>query len=277
LLADVHPNIVWSWDPVPLIPVALYAYLYTRRFITVRRETGGRGASWWQAAAAVACVLVLLAALVSPIDRLGEDYLFSMHMVQHILLGDIAPLLVLLSLSRVMMRPLTRRLTSIERALGPFAHPATGIAVWLFFIYIWHIPAMYDAALRHSGIHALEHICFFTGGIALWWPLIQPVPMRRRLTGLGILAYLLVAKISVSALGIALTWSHGAAYSYYEHVPRIWGLTAASDQNVGGAIMMVEQSVLLVSVLAVLFGRMLAQSEQDELRRERLEERAAAG
>src|SRR5205823_6787469 len=240
-----HPRYHWTFDPAQLILLALYVVIYLRRFIRAREEAGGRGAGPLQFAAFVGAVLVMLAALVSPIDALGEDYLFSMHMVQHILLGDIAPLLVLLSLSRVIMRPLTRRLMSIERALGPFAHPATGIAIWLLFIYLWHIPAMYDAALRHSGIHALEHICFFTGGVALWWPLIQPVPMRRRLTGLGILGYLLVAKIIVGALGIALTWSHGATYSYYEHVPRIWGLNPASDQNVGGAIMMVEQSLVL--------------------------------
>jgi len=100
--------------------------------------------------------------------------------------------------------------------------------------------------------------------------------MRRRLSGLGILAYLLVAKISVGALGIALTWSHGATYSYYEHVPRIWGLTAAEDQNMGGAIMMVEQSLVLVIAFAVLFIRMLLQSEEDERRRERFEDAAAA-
>jgi putative membrane protein len=272
VLADVHPHIVWSLDPAPLIPVVLYAYLYTRRFITVRRETGGRGASWLQAACAAGAVLVLLAELVSPIDRLGEDYLFSMHMVQHILLGDIAPLLVLLSLSRVMMRPLTRRLMSIERALGPFAHPATGIAVWLFFIYLWHIPAMYDAALRHSGIHALEHVCFFTGGVALWWPLIQPVPMRRRLTGLQPLMYIFAAKVGLAVLGIYLAWSTSVAYDYYTHVPRIWGLSAIEDQNAGGAIMLVEQSLVLVIVMTVLLIRMLAQSEEEERRRERLEE-----
>ena len=275
-MASVHPHIVWSLDPIPLIPVALYVYLYTRRFITVRRETGGRGAGPFQALCAAGSVLALLAALVSPIDRLGEDYLFSMHMVQHILIGDIAPLLMLLSLSRAIMRPLTRRLMKLERALGPFAHPATGIAVWLLLIYVWHIPAMYDAALNHSGVHALEHLCFFIGGTGLWWPLIQPVPMRRRLTGLSVFAYLLVAKISVGALGIALTWSHGVAYTYYEHVPRIWGLTAAEDQNVGGAIMMVEQSLVLVIAFAILFVRMLLQSEEDERRRERFEDAAPA-
>ena len=77
-----------------------------------------------------------------------------------------------------------------------------------------------------------------------------------------------------AALGLYLTWTSSVAYTYYEHVPRIWGLSAISDQNVGGAIMMIEQSVLLVTVLAVLFVRMLAQSEEEELRRERLEERA---
>jgi cytochrome c oxidase assembly factor CtaG len=267
-----HPHYRWSFDPSQLVVVVLFATVYLRRFVQARREAGGRGAGWPQLAAFSGAILVMLIALVSPIDALGEDYLFSMHMVQHILLGDIAPLLVLLSLSRVIMRPLTRRLMSVERALGPFAHPATGIAVWLTMIYVWHIPAMYDAALNHDGIHALEHTCFFIGGIAVWWPLIQPVPMRRRLTGLGVFGYLIAAKISIGLLGIFLTWSHGVAYPYYEHVPRIWGLSAIEDQNLGGAIMMVEQSIVLVIAFVILFVRMLLQSEQDEKRRERFED-----
>jgi cytochrome c oxidase assembly factor CtaG len=267
-----HPHLHWTLDPAQLIAVGLWVVIYLRRFIHAREEAGGRGAGPLQLAAFIGSVLVMLAALVSPIDGLGEDYLFSMHMVQHILLGDIAPLLVLLSLSRVIMRPLTRRLMSVERALGPLAHPATGIAVWLTLIYVWHIPAMYDAALNHGALHALEHTCFFIGGIALWWPVIQPVPMRRRLSGLGIFAYLLVAKFCLGGLGIFLTWSHGVAYPYYEHVPRIWGLSPVEDQNLGGAIMMVEQSIVLVIAFAILFVRMLLQSEEDERRRERFEQ-----
>ncbi|HET8673811.1 MAG TPA: cytochrome c oxidase assembly protein [Thermoleophilaceae bacterium] len=271
-----HPHLHWTFDAAQLIPLGLWVVIYLRRFIHAREEAGGRGAGPLQLAAFIGSVIVLLAALVSPIDGLGEDYLFSMHMVQHILLGDIAPLLVLLSLSRVIMRPLTRRLMAVERALGPLAHPATGIAVWLLLIYVWHIPVMYDAALNHDAIHALEHTCFFAAGIALWWPLIQPVPMRRRLTGLSVFAYILVAKLCIGGLGIFLTWSHGVAYSYYEHVPRIWGLSAIEDQNLGGAIMMVEQSIVLVIAFAILFVRMLLQSEEDELRRERFEDAAPA-
>jgi len=260
-----------------LIPIGAYAYFYLRRFREVRRTSGPRGAGPRHLAAFIASIVVILVALVSPLDGLGEDYLFSAHMVQHLFLGDLAPLLMLLALSRVIMRPITRRLQTVERALGPLANPACALILWLSFIYFWHLPALYNAALEHSAIHALEHVSFFTAGVLVWWPLIQPVPMRNRLSGMWTFGYIGAAKLGLASLGLYLTWTTTVTYSYYEHVPRIWGLNALTDQNVGGAIMMVEQSILLVTVLAVLFGRMLAQSEQDQLRRERLEERAAAG
>jgi putative membrane protein len=217
----------------------------------------------------------MLVALVSPIDALGEDYLFTMHMSQHILLGDIAPLLLLLSLSRVIMRPATRRLMRVERALGPLAHPVTFIVIWFALLYFWHIPALYEAAIQHPAVHALEHISFFTAGCAVWWPLIQPVPMRYKLTGLATFAYILAAKLGLGMLGLYLTWSKNLAYDYYAGVPRIWGLSPIEDQNVGGAIMMLEQSLVLVTAFCILFVRMLLQSEEEERRRERLEDAAA--
>jgi putative membrane protein len=274
-LVAAHPQIHWLPDPTVLAPIALLVGLYSWRFAQARREAHGRGAGPLQAAAFAGAVVALLAALVSPIDRLGEDYLFSAHMLQHVLLGDIAPLLLLLSLSRVIMRPLTRRLMALERALGPFAHPVTGLALWLFLMYLWHVPALYDAALEHGAVHVLEHVSFFTAGVAVWWPLIQPVPMRRRMTGLWPLAYIATAKLGLATLGLYLTWSHTAIYDFYEHVPRIWGLSAVQDQNVGGAIMMVEQSLTFVMVLAWVFVRMLGQSEAEQRRRERLEDAAA--
>ena len=197
-------------------------------------------------------------------------------MVQHVLLGDIAPLLLLLALSRVMMRPATRRLMRVERALGPLANPVTGIAIWLFLMYLWHVPALYDAATQSPLLHVLEHACFFAAGLALWWPLIQPVPMRRRLTGMQPLAYIASAKASLAALGLYLAWSTSVFYPYYETTPRIWGLSPVEDQNVGGVIMMVEQSMTLVLVMVVLFVRMLTRSEEEQRSRERREDAAAA-
>ena len=270
-----HPQIHWLPDPAVLAPIALLVFVYARRFVAARREAGPRGASALNAVAFAGGILALLAALASPIDGLGEDYLFSAHMLQHVLLGDIAPLLLLLGLSRVIMRPATRRLTAVERKLGRFAHPATGLVAWLVLMYLWHIPALYDAALDHAGVHLLEHVSFFTAGVAVWWPLIQPVPMRRRLTGLSPLAYIGTAKFGLAALGLYLTWSGTAIYTYYEHVPRIWGLSPVEDQNVGGALMMVEQSLTFVIILVVVFVQLLSRSEEEERRRERLEDAAA--
>jgi putative membrane protein len=272
-----HPHIEWLSDPAVLAPLALLAGIYVWRFRQARREADGRGAGPLQAVAFAGAMVALLAALVSPVEGLGEHYLFSAHMVQHVLLGDIAPLLLLLALSRVIMRPATRRLMRIERALGPFASPVTGIALWLGLMYLWHVPALYDAAVENPLVHLLEHVSFFAAGIALWWPLIQPVPMRRRLTGLQPLGYIGAAKAGLAALGLYLAWSTTVLYPYYEQTPRIWGLSPIEDQNVGGVIMLVEQSFTLVIVMVALFVGMLARSEEEQRRKERLEEAEATG
>ena len=271
-----HPDVHWNLSPIVLGSLALYAAIYLWRWRRARIEEGGRGAGVSQMACFAVAMVALCAAVVSPIDGLGEDYLFSMHMLQHILLGDIAPVFLLLALSRVIMRPATRRLVAVERALGRFAHPLTGLFLWFGLIYLWHIPALYDAAAASPAVHALEHASFFTAGVALWWPLVQPVPMRRRMTGMWPFAYIAAAKAGLAGLGLYLTWTKGVVYDHYESVPRIWGLTALEDQNVGGAMMMLEQSVVLLIAFVVLFTRMLGQSEADELRRERLEDAAAA-
>jgi cytochrome c oxidase assembly factor CtaG len=272
LVIATDPEIRWLSDPAVLVPLATLAGVYVWRFRDARRVAGTRGASGLHALAFAGAMLALLIALASPIEGLGDDYLFSAHMLQHLLLGDIAPLLLLLALSRVMMRPATRRLAAVERGLGPFATPLTGLVAWLVLMYVWHIPALYDAALRHPVVHLVEHASFFAAGVAVWWPLVQPVPMRRQMTGLQPIAYIGAAKAGMAALGIYLTWSSTAIYTYYEDVPRIWGLSPVEDQNVGGVIMMVEQSVTFGLVLVALFVQMLVRSETEQRRRERLEE-----
>ncbi|MEX2195015.1 MAG: cytochrome c oxidase assembly protein [Thermoleophilaceae bacterium] len=272
---SADPEIRWTLDPMILLALAAYAGIYAWRFRGARREAGGRGAGLARAAAFAAAMLALAAALISPIAALGEEHLFSMHMLQHVLLGDIAPVLLLLSLSRVIMRPATRRLVAIERRLGRLAHPAVFLAGWLGLVYVWHIPALYDAATQTPALHALEHASFFAAGVLFWWPLVQPVPMRHRMTGLQPFVYIGAGKALLAGLGVFLTWSNTVVYSHYETVPRIWGLSALDDQNVGGAIMMAEQSIVLAIAFATLFVLMIGRSEEEERRRERLEEAAA--
>lgn len=269
------PDIRFGFEPLILLTLASYGGIYWWRFRAARREAGGRGTGLPRAAAFCAALLVLAGALMSPVAALGEERLFSMHMVQHVLLGDIAPALALLGLSRVIMRPATRRLMAIERRLGALAHPLVFMGAWLTLIYVWHVPALYDAAAANEGLHALEHASFFAAGALFWWPLIQPVPMRRGLTGMWPFAYIAGGKALLGGLGVFLTWSNTAIYDHYVSAPRTWGLSPVDDLNLGGAIMMAEQSIVLVIAFAALFVAMLSRSEEDERRRERLEEAAA--
>ena len=111
-------------------------------------------------------MLGLVAALISPIDRLAEQIL-AMHMVQHVLLLDFVPILLILGLTKVLLRPVTRRLQPVESAAGPLGHPVVAVVLYIGAMWIWHIPALYDAAAEHAAIHVLEHVTFMRAGAAV--------------------------------------------------------------------------------------------------------------
>jgi cytochrome c oxidase assembly factor CtaG len=264
----------WTISPPVLATVACAGGVYAWRLRDLRRAAGpGTRHDAARACAFAAGLAVLFVALSSPIDRLGEERLFAMHMVQHLMLADLAPVLLLLGLSRALLRPAVRRLRPVEEALGPLAHPAFALAAYVGLMWLWHVPAMYDLALDHAWAHALEHASFFTAGVAFWWYLIEPVPPRRRLRGPWPLAYLSAAKLLMGALGVVLAFAPEVSYDAYQDVPRTWGLTPLEDLNVGGVVMMVEQSIVLVIAFAIFFVRMLERAERDQQTRERLEAR----
>jgi cytochrome c oxidase assembly factor CtaG len=215
-------------------------------------------------------VLALVAALCSPIDRLGEQIL-AMHMVQHVLLLDVAPILLILGFTKVLLRPATRRIHAIERRAGVFALPLFAVVLYTAVMWLWHLPALYDAAAAHSGIHVLEHLSFTTAGFLYWWHLVSPVSTRLRREGMTPIAYMLSTKVTVGFLGILLTFAPSAIYGYYAHQPHWWGLTPGSDQALAGVVMALEQSIVMGIALAVLFIRMLAESERRQQRAERYE------
>ncbi len=251
------------------LPAVLFGWLlvYLIRFRKARAESPS-GAGWLRLAAFATALALLSVALLPPIDTWAER-LFTMHMVQHILLADLAPLLLLLGLTAVILRPLTKRFAVLERALGPLANPFVGLAVWLGIIYLWHIPALYDAALRYPALHVLEHAMFIVAGIAFWWPLVQPVPMRHRLGGMQALGYLLGARLGIALLGIYLAWTPSVIYGFYKNEAPMWGLSHKSDQTVGAIVMMTEQTVVVAIAFVIFFYKMLERSERDQLRRDR--------
>jgi cytochrome c oxidase assembly factor CtaG len=261
----------WSFDPLALTAVATLGGVYASRYRTVHDAPGRRPTTRdrLRALSFAAGLLALLAAFVSPVERLGEERLFTAHMVQHLLILDIAPILLLLGLSRSIMRPATRRLQPIERSLGLVAHPATALVALIGVIWLWHLPAMYELALDHPFAHGLEHLSFFCAGLAFWWFIIEPVPPRHPLRGMATLGYVAGAKLLLGALGVVLAFSPNVLYDNYERAPRTWGLSPLEDLNVGGLLMMLEQSLVLILFFAIVFARMLNESEKEQQRRER--------
>jgi cytochrome c oxidase assembly factor CtaG len=241
--------------------VAALTFLYLRRARAVQLS-GGRITAF------LGGMLLVLVALCSPIDRLAEQ-LFFMHMIQHLLLLDLAPILVLLGLTKVLLRPLTRRLMRVEQAAGPLAHPVFAISLYVGVMVLWHVPAMYDAALEHPVVHVTEHLAFAIAGGLYWWHLLSPIRARRRLGGMGPVVYMLATKVFVGLLGILLAFSPDPIYDFYERQPGYWGLSPGTDQAVGGLVMALEQSIVMGIALVFLFVRALGESERDEQRAER--------
>jgi cytochrome c oxidase assembly factor CtaG len=260
----------WTFHPQVVLGVAVAAVAYGWRLHDLRRREGPSRGDALRAVSFGAGLAVLLAALLTPIDSLGEERLFSVHMTQHIMIMDFAPILLLLGLSRPLLRPLTRRLRPVEERMGYAAHPIVALLAMVLGVWVWHLPALYELALRNPWAHQLEHLTFLLGGLAFWWFVIEPVPPRHRLPGMWPVAYVAGAKVLLGGLGLVLAFSPSTFYETYEHAVRTWGLTALEDQNVGGLVMMIEQSVVLTAFFALTFARMLERSEQAQQRRERL-------
>jgi cytochrome c oxidase assembly factor CtaG len=270
LPTSVSPQISWTFEPGVLVAVAALAALYALAWRRGRAAGGPRRPGIRHALLFGAGLVAILAALVSPIDALG-DQLMVMHMVQHVLLLDIVPICLILGLNKVLLRPVTRRLTTVERRAGPLAHPAFAVLVYAGFMWAWHIPAMYDAALQNTTVHAFEHICFGVAGSLYWWHILSPIRGRMRLGGMGPIAYMVSTKLLVGLLGVGIAFAPASFYPFYAHHPHYWGLSPSEDQSLAGVVMALEQSIVMGIALTWLFVRMLTESEREAQRSERYE------
>jgi cytochrome c oxidase assembly factor CtaG len=267
----MSPNASWSFEPGVIALVAVLGGLYVRRWRQVRATSGPRGAGGWRMVSFMAGLVWILIALVSPVDILAEQIL-AMHMVQHVILLDIVPILLILGLTKTIMRPLTRRLQPVEH--GPLGHPAVAVGFYVGSMWLWHIPALYNAAARYSGIHVLEHVFFLSAGTLYWWHLVGPLRTRLNPGGLAPVGYMVSTKILVGLLGIVLTFAPDAIYAFYTDQPDYWGLSPTDDQAVAGLIMALEQSIVMGIALTWLFARMITESEKQEQRKERFADAA---
>jgi len=266
----VTPETSWSFDPTVLIGVFVLVALYAAGWRRARRPGERHQPSSWRLVLFAGGILTILVALVSPLDSLG-DQLMVMHMVQHMLLLDIAPILLILGLTKVLLRPVTRRLQTVERRAGFLAHPVFALIFYAGILWLWHVPALYDKAQGDDWIHAFEHFSFFTAGALYWWHVLSPIRSRMRLGGLGPLAYMAGGKLLVGILGIVLAFAPTVIYPFYANQPHYWGLTPLEDQMMAGLVMALEQSIVMGIAVVVLFVQMLNESERNAQRAEQFE------
>jgi putative membrane protein len=268
----MRANLTWTLEPGVLIGVALVGGTYVRRWQRVRRASKRpeADAPVWRLCCFMGSLAISLIALASPVDALA-DQLFFMHMVQHMLLLDLTPILAIFGLNKVLLRPVTRAVTDLERQAGALAHPAFAVVLYVSTIWLWHIPGAYDYAVSHPVVHVLEHMSFVIAGSLYWWHLLSPIRGRRRLSGMGPVIYMASTKLFVGALGMGLAFAPSALYPYYVHHARVWGISAHDDQAIAGLVMAIEQSIVMGVALALLFMRMLGESEREQERKERYE------
>ncbi|MDO8532521.1 MAG: cytochrome c oxidase assembly protein [Dehalococcoidia bacterium] len=264
---------IWSWDPGVLIGLVLAAVLYA---VGLGRSARGRLGlfPWWRPAFFYAGLLVIAVALVSPLDALAHE-LFSAHMVQHVLLSTVAPPLVLLGAPFLpLLRGLPRALR--RRVVAPLAHNAMvrrtltavtqPLAAWLLYtglFWAWHVPVLYDLAVRHTAVHILQHMVFFGTVLLFWWNVVDPIPLRAHLRHPVRILYLFVTTIPNSALSAYLALSTTPWFASYLDTTRVWGLAPLEDQSLGGLIMWVPGGLLyLLAISGVFFSMPEARDER---------------
>jgi cytochrome c oxidase assembly factor CtaG len=247
----------WNFDPLELSVLALVGALYWRRARTLVGR--GRPMPRGRLAAFAAGLLTLFVALESPIDTIGEERLFSVHMFQHLLLGDVGALLLVLGLDGRLLRPLLR--VRLVHRLRVLAHPLVALPLWVVNFVVWHLPVLFDAALRNDAIHALQHTLFVTFGMLMWAALVEPLPGPAWFTAPWKIPYVLGMWLVMLVLSQVFIWSSHVYYAPYAHDATLWGLSHLADQKAGGGVMLVESAFTMLPALVWVLLRVLRESE----------------
>jgi putative membrane protein len=254
-----EPSLLTSWTfaPLKLAPVVLVAIAYAVRSRTLARR--GQPVPGWRIVLFSLGIALLVVAVASPIAEVGEQELFSFHMVQHLLLGDLAPLCLLAGLTGPLLRPLLA-LPGVMR-LRVLANPFVALPIWATNLALWHLPVFYEGAVENSGVHALEHAAFFTAGLVLWLPVLETLPAPEWFGTGAKLAYIVGVRLVGTLIGNVFIWSGGPFYDVYETGDDYLGLSPSADQSLAGSIMMLEGSLVTIVAIAWLFLRMAQEGE----------------
>ena len=241
---------------IPVIATVVVALLFVQAVVRLRRRGRTDLAGWDRVALFGLGLGVTLFALVGPLDQLADDKLLSAHMGQHVLIGDLGPALLVTAvrgpllvflLPTAVLAPLARS-SRVRATLGTLLRPRVAFALWAVNLAVWHVPYLYDLALRHQGLHDFEHVCWTFCGILVWSLLVDPGSHRRLSIG-GRVALAAALFAAGQVLTDVLVFSFTPLYPFYGGA---YGISALTDQQLSGIVMMVEQLLTLGTCVALL-------------------------
>ncbi len=244
--------------------IAVVGAAYAVRARALRRT--GRPVPWLRQASFYSGLAILLGALVTPIDTIGESRSFYVHMVQHLMLGDLAPLAIVIGFTGPILRPVLA--VPVVGRLRILAHPLVALPAWTIAFYVWHLPVAYEAALAHPAVHAFEHLSFFCTGLMIWAAVIEPLPGPAWFGSGAKAAFVLAMRTLGAVLATVFIWAGQPLYPDYAAGERAWGISPVTDQTIGGLIMFTEGATITLLVFAWLFLRW---SKESELRQSLIE------
>jgi putative membrane protein len=255
------PVLLFADSPVQTIGLPVLVVLawipYHLRARALARA--GRPVPGWRQVCWASGLIVLEVALSPPVDRLADQLLVA-HMAEHLLIGDIAALALVLGLTGPLIGPLLRHHT-VARLRG-LCHPVVAIIVWATNFYLWHLPVLYQAALRNGSLHGLEHVTFLAFGMAVWMALLGPLPKPSWFGNGARLVFVVAVRLSGTVLANVLVFGGTVFYPYYRSGDALWHISPLGDQVAAGGLMMVEESILTIALFCWLFLRVASENEQ---------------
>ena len=261
----------WSVEPATLVTAAILATAYTLRARTLARR--GQPVPGWRVAIFSTGIALMVLVIASPIDAVGEDDLFTLHMTQHLLLGDIIPMCLLAGTTGPLLQPLLARLPVKE--LRALATPYAALPIWAFNLGLWFLPGMFDAAEQHTSIHMVFHLSLLTAGTIMWLPVFETLPAPEWFGTGAKLGYILVVRGVGMIFANVLVWASSPFYEPYKSGGSHYGISPLADQQLAGGVMLLYDSLLTLVAIAWLFLRMAQESEARQTLLERgLDERA---
>jgi len=237
-----------TFAPLEVLPLLAAAALYAKRSITLAER--GRPVPLWRQLCFAGGLLMIAVALVSPVSHVAEELVIA-HMVEHLMLGDLATLLLVLGLTGPLLQPILA--IPVFDKLRILAHPLVAFPLWALNFYFWHIPALYDAAYGGAALHLLEHSSFIFFGCLMWMPIFGPLPKPAWFNAAWKVGYVIAVRFAGAILGNVLMWSGSVLYPKYAAGEAYWNVSPLADQSTAGVVMMVEGTFLGLGLLAWVF------------------------